>query len=105
MARYEHLPVYRAAMELVVYLEKAVRNFSRYQKYGVGSDLRDLSRQVVLLIIRVVQRSAIERARWAGISFSPLSPTRGKAGMGVMHCGEVPPTPTLPPNFGGRGIL
>jgi len=32
MARYEHLPIYKA-MDLTVYLEKIVRNFSRYHKY------------------------------------------------------------------------
>ncbi len=39
-------------MELSVYTEETVRKFSRYQKYGIGEDLRDLSRQIVLLIIR-----------------------------------------------------
>ena len=33
MARYEHLPIYKTAMELTVYLEQVVRNFSRYHKY------------------------------------------------------------------------
>jgi hypothetical protein len=52
LARYEHLPIFKKAMELSVYTEETVRKFSRYQKYGIGEDLRDLSRQIVLLIIR-----------------------------------------------------
>ena len=52
MARYEHLPIYKAAMDLCVYLEKTVRNFSRYNKYTLGTELRDLSRSILLLIIR-----------------------------------------------------
>ncbi|MCD4720896.1 MAG: four helix bundle protein [Desulfobacula sp.] len=52
MARYEHLPVYRKAMELAVYLQNTVRNFSRYNKYTIGTDLRDLSRKVIQLVIR-----------------------------------------------------
>jgi hypothetical protein len=52
MAQYEHLPIYRKAFDLSVYLENTVRNFSRYHKYTLGSDLRDLSRQIVRLIIR-----------------------------------------------------
>ena len=52
MARYEHLPIYKKAMELAVYLQNSVRNFSRYNKYSIGTDLRDLSRRILRLIIR-----------------------------------------------------
>ncbi len=57
MARYEHLPIYKAAMDLVVYLEQVVRNFSRYRKYQLGSDLRQQSRELVTLIIRANSRT------------------------------------------------
>ncbi len=56
MARYEHLPIYKTAMELAVYIEEMVRNFSRYHKYGVGSDLRDDIRQIIRLIVRANSR-------------------------------------------------
>ena len=59
MARYEHLPIYKQAMDLTVYVEKIVRNFSRYHKYTLGSELRGKSREVVELIIRA--NSATER--------------------------------------------
>ena len=52
MARYEHLPIYKKAFELAVYFDKIVRNFSRYNKYTYGSDLRNLSREILKLIIR-----------------------------------------------------
>ena len=52
MARYEHLPIYKKAVELAVYLQGVVRNFSRYNKYSIGAELRDLSRKIILLIIR-----------------------------------------------------
>ena len=52
MARYEHLPVYKAAMDMTIYFEQIVRHFARYHKYTIGSELRTLSRQVVLLIIK-----------------------------------------------------
>ena len=52
MARYEHLPIYKKAMELSIYLQNMVRNFSRYNKYSIGTDLRDLSRHILLLVIR-----------------------------------------------------
>ncbi len=51
MARYEHLPIYKKAMDLTIYLEKIVRNFSRYHKYTLGSELRHKSREVVEVII------------------------------------------------------
>ena len=39
LARYEHLPIYRAAFDLAVHTEKIVRNFSRDQKYTLGTEL------------------------------------------------------------------
>ena len=56
MARYEHLPIYKTAMDLTVYLEQVVRNFSRYHKYTIGSDLRQQSRELVTVIIRANSR-------------------------------------------------
>jgi hypothetical protein len=39
MARYEHLPIYKKAMDLAIYFEQVVRNFSRYHKYTLGSEV------------------------------------------------------------------
>lgn len=50
MAQYEHLPIYKKAYDLTLYFEKIVRNFSRYHKYSVGTELRQLSREVLRLI-------------------------------------------------------
>lgn len=52
MARYEHLPIYKAAFDLVLYFEKIVVNFSRYNKYTHGTTLRNLARDVIMLIVR-----------------------------------------------------
>lgn len=51
MARYEHLPIFREAYDLTVHIEKIVRNFSRYHKYTLGTDLRNKSRKIVEKII------------------------------------------------------
>jgi len=51
MARYDHLPIYRAAFDLAVHLEKIVRHFSRYHKYTLGTELRDTSRHILERII------------------------------------------------------
>ncbi len=37
MARDEHVPIYKTAMDLAVYLEQVARNFSRYHKYTLDS--------------------------------------------------------------------
>jgi len=47
MARYEHLPIFREAYDLTVHIEKIVRNFSRYHKYTLGTDLRNKSRNIL----------------------------------------------------------
>ena len=52
MARYEHLPIYKKAMDVAVYFEKAVAGFSRYHKYTIGTDLRNKSREIVGLIVK-----------------------------------------------------
>jgi hypothetical protein len=51
MARYEHLPIYRAAFDLAVHIEKLVRGFTRYHKYSLGSELRERSREILAGII------------------------------------------------------
>ena len=67
MARYEHLPIYKTAMDLTVYLEQVVRQFSRYHKYTLGTDLRQQSRELVTVIIR-----ADRKARSIGTFFLRL---------------------------------
>lgn len=52
MARYEHLPIYKAAMNLCVYFEKIIRYFDRHHKYIIGADLRRLSIKSVMLVIK-----------------------------------------------------
>lgn len=56
MAYYENLPIYKKSMELAVYMENVVRNFSRYHKYTIGADMRDLSKNLVTLIIKANSR-------------------------------------------------
>ncbi|MGH7596620.1 MAG: four helix bundle protein [bacterium] len=52
MAQYEHLPIYKKAYDLTIYFEKIARNFRRYNKYTLGTELRELSREVMQLIRR-----------------------------------------------------
>ena len=41
MARYEHLPIYKAALDVAVGFENLLVGFSRYHKYTLGSELRN----------------------------------------------------------------
>ena len=52
MARYEHLPIYKAALDAAVHFENVVAGFSRYHKYTLGTELRNASRLVVEQVIR-----------------------------------------------------
>jgi hypothetical protein len=56
MAQTEHLPIYKRAYDLCLYLEQVVHNFSRYHKYSLGQDLRDGARQVLKLVVRANAR-------------------------------------------------
>lgn len=52
MARYEHLPIYKSALDLTVHFEKLVAGFSRYHKYTLGTELREGSRAVLMQVLR-----------------------------------------------------
>ena len=52
MARYEHLPIYKAALDMPVHFEKLVAGFSRYHKYTLGTELREASRGVLMQVLR-----------------------------------------------------
>ena len=50
---YENLPIFKKALDLNIYIENCVRNFSRYNKYQIGSELREKARGVIYAIYKV----------------------------------------------------
>lgn len=52
MAYYESLPIYKKALDLTVWMEGTVREFPRYHKYTIGSELREKTRGITVLIAR-----------------------------------------------------
>lgn len=50
MPHYDNLPIYKSSFDLCVYFEKIVKNFDRYHKYAIGTDLKNKSRQIALKI-------------------------------------------------------
>ena len=37
---YDNLPIYKSALDLVVYIETIVKGFNKYHKYTIGEDMR-----------------------------------------------------------------
>ena len=52
MAHHEHLPIFKAALDMTVRLEKLVAGFSRYHKHTLGAELRKGSRAVLQQVQR-----------------------------------------------------
>ncbi|WP_119289586.1 four helix bundle protein [Azohydromonas sediminis] len=52
MARHEHLPIYKAAFDVAVHIERVVAGFPRYHKYTLGTELRQGSRAVLQRVVR-----------------------------------------------------
>lgn len=50
MAKYEHLPIFKAMMDLAIEVERAVQHFPRSHKYALGAELRALCHQGLGLI-------------------------------------------------------
>ncbi len=49
---YDHLPIYKLALDLCVYVETIVKSFDKYAKYTIGSDLREYSKRILFGIHR-----------------------------------------------------
>ncbi len=48
--RSEQLPIFKAILDLCVYLDNIVKNLEKYHKYGIGTEMRDASRQMLYLV-------------------------------------------------------
>ena len=55
------MPIYRDCNNLLLEIEKAVRNFPRYHKYTVGSDLRRQGMSVCRLLVRALEARLWQR--------------------------------------------
>ena len=52
MSHTRHLPIWKAALDLAVHLEHAVRRFPRYHKYTLGTELRQTAQRLCRLVAR-----------------------------------------------------
>ena len=61
MSYARRLPLWKAAMDLAVHLEQAVRRFPRYHKYTLGTDLRRCAQRLCRLVTRAAQAGVEQR--------------------------------------------
>lgn len=66
MAHYRHLPIWKAAMDLAVHLEHAVRRFPRYHKYTLGTELRQTAQRLCRLVARA-NNAQVDGGRFAAL--------------------------------------
>lgn len=52
MARYDHLPIWKTALDLALAVERAVAHFPRSHKYALGTDLRRSAQRICELVVR-----------------------------------------------------
>ncbi len=52
MNSYE-LPIFKSALDLCVYVDSMVKNQEKYHKYGIGSELREASREMFYLVSKI----------------------------------------------------
>lgn len=64
-------------MDLTIYFETIVRNFTGYHKYTLGSELRERSREIVGLIIKA--NSTVEKLPEGGKRRQATFPKAGKS--------------------------
>jgi len=52
MNSYE-LPIFKSALDLCVYVDTIVKNQDKYHKYGIGSELREATREMFYLVSKI----------------------------------------------------
>jgi 23S rRNA-intervening sequence protein len=61
MSYYEGLPIYRAAMDVTVKVDRLLQRFPKGQKYSLGTQLRTATVEVVTLVARANRRTDRDR--------------------------------------------
>ena len=49
---YNNLPIFKSALDLVVFVEEMVKGFDRYHKYTIGAELRGQSKSILFGIAK-----------------------------------------------------
>ena len=59
----EHLPIFKAALDLTVYIDSIVKNQERYYKCSIGSDMREYAKEMLFLIKRANRAKGVHRVK------------------------------------------
>ena len=65
MSQYRHLPIYKAAYDLLQAVTRATAGFPRAWKYSFGDKLRTEALELVVLIYHTNSHSGSERLKYA----------------------------------------
>lgn len=57
----ENLPIFKATLDLAVYLDVIVKNQERYYKYTLGADMREHVKEMLFLINKANRSKGIAR--------------------------------------------
>jgi len=65
--QYDNLPIYKSALDFCVYVETIVKSFGKYEKYTIGEDLRNYSKEILFLVhkanISLEKKKKLEQLR------------------------------------------
>ena len=56
----QNLPIFKATLDLCVYVDSIVKNQEKYHKYGIGSELKEVTREMFYLVSRA-NNSRVEK--------------------------------------------
>ena len=75
-----HFSIWRDAEQLMVQTEQAVGQFSRYHRYNLGQDLRQLARQVLSYVTHGINQKA-QRCQWVERLVLVIDKLKQRAGL------------------------
>ena len=65
----KNFPIWRDAEKLLIEVELAVRNFPRYHKYSLGTELRQLAGKIIAGITHAINNKEIRQKMLSQLSF------------------------------------
>jgi len=60
----KHLPIFKATLDLVIYIESIVKNQDRYYRYSIGTQMRELAQGMLFLINRANRNRGEKRVEF-----------------------------------------